>query len=173
MTFDKMDDHMAVGFMSHIFRFVDDQMAIVNGLIAKDMNQDHDSGLFGDAEYLTGIGFAVGQRYITSTCGMLDVNKQEALLLGPKLPNGTTYTSVINSAANYWKHSDEWNFDKLTEQQKKTYKDIESVGTTVSKDDVVVYNLFNDLGLKTFSNLAPILEEWSTAVMNWKNGRRA
>jgi hypothetical protein len=170
MTFDEMDCYMAAGFMTNMFSFVDEQIAILNELITKDINDSGDSSLFDDAEYLKGIGFVAGQRYITSTHGSLKVRKEEkweSLLLGPKRPNGITYASVVNAVANYWKHSDEWDFSKLDGQQERTRKEIESVGIIVS-EGYVICNVFQQLELKTFSDLTPMLKEWSNAVMDWK-----
>jgi hypothetical protein len=70
MTFDEMDGHMAAGFMSNMFNLVDQQLNTLGDLIAKDMKESGDSSLFDDAEYLTGIGFLAGQRYIASVCGV-------------------------------------------------------------------------------------------------------
>ena len=88
MTFDEIDGYAGVGFMINVFKFVDDQLVALNDFIKKDMGSDGDSNLFGDFEYLTGIGFVAGQRYITSLCGLfglLEADKRKALELGPKL----------------------------------------------------------------------------------------
>lgn len=167
MTFDDMDGHMAAGFMSNMFAFVDQQLKTLNDIIAQDMSESGDSGLFDDAEYFTGIGFLAGQRYIACVCGTLRVSKKEALSLGPKRHNGIAYAALVNAVANYWKHSDEWDFEKLSDQQQRTRSEIESIGITVS-DGYVISNVFHALDLKSFSNLAPLLREWSNAVMEWK-----
>jgi hypothetical protein len=99
----------------------------------------------------------------------LRVSKKEALLLGPKRNHRITYAALVHAVANYWKHSDEWDFSKLNDQQERTRSEIESIGVTVS-DGSVISNVFHVLDLKTFSKLTPILREWSDAVMNWKHG---
>ena len=61
-----------------------------------------------DAESLLGLGFAACQRYITATCGWQKVPKHKALKIGGAVAGGMSGASIINHAANYWKHHDEW-----------------------------------------------------------------
>jgi hypothetical protein len=141
--------------------------------IKKDIRVDGDSSLFDDAEYLHGIGFVAGQRYIASVCGTLNLRKKDkwdALLIGPKPNDGITYASVVNAAANYWKHSDERDFSKLNDQQERTRKAIESVGVAVSEyEGCVTTNIMHQLSLNKFSDLAAILKDRSVAVLDWKS----
>ena len=155
--------------MSKLFNLVDDRLDGLSKLITEDMERDGDSGLIGDSEYLHGIGFTAGQRYITSACGWLKVSKKfkpQALSFGPVLPNGAAYASVVNAAANYWKHSDEWDFDRLSDQQRCTRKIIESVGVSISgPEEFVTGSVFYKTGLKKFSGLIPLLEDWSRVLL--------
>ncbi|MGZ8410435.1 MAG: hypothetical protein ACXWVS_11055 [Hyphomicrobium sp.] len=139
-------------------------------------------GLFDKGEYIIGMGFAACQRYMTSTFGPMKVEKEDALKIGPNHENGESIATIINAAANYWKHCDEWrhvsfarepesnmvvailhDIDILTGHQKKTIKQIETVTPWA---DYTCSNLLASL-IKTselselrLSLLVPFLEEW-------------
>jgi len=166
MTFDDIDGHMAIDFVRNVFRFVDEQMLNLEALIGQDMRSEGDSGLFGHADYFAGMGFVAGQRYITSVCGLLKLRKREALALGPEFISAVSYASLINASANYWKHSDEWDFEKLNDLQKATKIVIESAGVTVGATELVAYNVFHQFKLPGFKELLPVLTTWSNAVSN-------
>jgi hypothetical protein len=168
--FDEFDLCQAAGFMENVFSFADTQLDSLDELIKKDIRVDGDSSFFDDAEYLHGIGFVAGQRYITSVCATLKVKRKWALSIGPKPKNRTTYASVVNTAANYWKHSDEWDFNDLTDLQKSTLEAIKSLDVAVSeREGCVTTNIMHQLGLNKFSDLAARLKDWSIAVVDRKN----
>lgn len=48
------------------------------------------------------------QSYLASTSSDLKVKKVVALKHGPKHPSGLTIVEIINHAANFGKHDDEW-----------------------------------------------------------------
>jgi hypothetical protein len=39
------------------------------------------------------------------------------LQLGPKHSDGNTIVKIINDAANYWKHNNEWSLDKTPKRR--------------------------------------------------------
>jgi len=163
MTFDQID-HLAIDFVRHVFRFVDEQRSILNELIERDMKQGGDSPLFPYSDYFAGMGFVAGQRYINSVCGLFRVDKEPALAMGAEVVPGVTYARLINATANYWKHSDEWDFENPEPQQLATLKLIEKVGVSVGANTTVAANVFHRLGLLSFSQLLPILKTWSDVV---------
>jgi hypothetical protein len=133
-------------------------------------------GLFDKAEYIIGMGFAACQRYMTSTFGPIIFEKEIALKIGPNHVNGKSIATIINAAANYWKHRDEWreisfiiepesdmemrDFNLLTGHQKKTIKQIETVTPCA---DYTCSNLLASLikiSELRLSLLVPFLEEW-------------
>ena len=66
---------------------------------------DPDSlGEFDRGEHVTGLGFVACQTYIAAVCGRARIAKREALELGPSVAGGETAVSLVNHAANYWKH---------------------------------------------------------------------
>jgi hypothetical protein len=131
--------------------------------IVKDRNPDDYILVFDDMEYLRGVGFVVCQRYITSICCWWQIDKVSALSAGPKLANGLTYSSVINVAANYWKHFDEWGENKNEGVRLSARQEIENLGITLSGGHVIS-KIFEKVGASNFSALLPILKEWRSEV---------
>lgn len=143
-------------------------------------------GFFDKGEYIIGMGFAACQRYMTSTFGPIILEKEIALKIGPNHENGESIVTIINAAANYWKHSDEWSeinwviesesdmakiiirdFNKLTGPQKKTITQIETITPWAD------YTCSNILACLTKTNelrlslLVPFLEEWRNQLNNF------
>lgn len=84
-------------------------------------------GLFDTAEGVCGLGFAACQQYLTATASCLGVEKSKALPYGPVHACGDTIVSIVNHAANYWKHGDEWALGKSEKQEGKTQDGLEAV----------------------------------------------
>ncbi|MBB1364490.1 hypothetical protein H5125_20300 [Shewanella sp. SR44-4] len=118
------------------------------------------SGIFDRAEYFIGVGFVAMQQYIADTMQYSTVRKSEALNLGSVTSQGVTHISVINSAANWWKHESEWEWYGESGIGNKTYFSICNIV------DPINYPLSNVLAFlvaeKTFclSSAIPILEQW-------------
>jgi hypothetical protein len=71
--------------------------------------QDPDSfGVFDRIEHLTGLGFVACQTYLAATYGSLKISKDAALKLGPLHRPWMPVASLVNHAANLWKHQDKW-----------------------------------------------------------------
>src|SRR3546814_4588494 len=69
-------------------------------------------GYFDVAEHITGLAFVACQTYIATVCGAVGIDKSAALRKGPKHPGGLSKVQIINHAANYWKHNNEWALTK-------------------------------------------------------------
>lgn len=91
-------------------------------------------GYFDNAEHITGLGFVACQTYMSSVCGILRIDKQKALIVGPLHSSGQTKAQIINHAANYWKHNNEWSFEKNSKQRKYVEDAFELVGFPVNTD---------------------------------------
>ncbi|RYU63764.1 hypothetical protein ERW51_18245 [Aliivibrio finisterrensis] len=122
---------------------------------------DADScGIFDRSEYFIGVGFVAMQQYIADTMYKSKIKKNEALNLGTLTSLGSTHISVINSAANWWKHESEWDWYSESGISNKTYL------TVCNIVDPINYPLSNILAFlvaeKRFclSSIIPILEEW-------------
>src|ERR1700693_400523 len=65
-------------------------------------------GVYESAEYIVGLGFVACQAYLAATYGGLHVKKIEALKAGPGHRSGYTIAELVDHAANFWKHHEEW-----------------------------------------------------------------
>lgn len=91
-------------------------------------------GYFDSAEHATGLGLVACQTYMATVYGTLGMEKHKALSFGPKHPAGLTMVQIINHAANYWKHNNEWTLDRTAARQLAIEKAFESVGFPVGID---------------------------------------
>jgi hypothetical protein len=97
--------------------------------------EDADSfGYFDSAEHITGLGFVACQTYMSAVYGLMGIEKQKALVVGPLHASGKTKVQIINHAANYWKHNNEWTFGHNQKQMKNIEEAFDSVGFPVNTD---------------------------------------
>ncbi len=158
-------------FLQDLFCVLDSRLDNVHSQI--DVCSDPDQmGFFDDAEYMVGTGLVACQRYLASTYGPLGISKQAAIEVGPCHSQGTPVARIINAAANFWKHHDEWglhavvhrNRDLLSPVQRGT---IEILETVTPWDDYTCCNLLFELTSPNeprFRHLVPQLEAWRDAV---------
>lgn len=174
MTVNEMILDMDADFMENAFRLVDEQLETLNEIIRDDLRGQGDSAFFDDAEYIYGLGFVLGQRYLTSTCGAFKIveseDRRKACALGPQT-KGVGTALLVDAAANYWKHSDEWDHQNLSKGQNRTKETIEKVGVKVGFGEYVGSNVFAAIGLKKFQDLIPLLKTWSNAVETAQNSK--
>lgn len=132
-------------------------------------SEDGDSfGLFDSAEHATGLGLVACQTYMATVCGALQIEKSRALSFGPKHPGGLTMVQVVNHAANYWKHNNEWVFDRTTARQEAICRAFESVGFPVNTDyplSGVLVELCHP-HLAALKYVIAILEAWKSELYN-------
>jgi len=153
--------------MGNALGFVDSQLQILQKHMDEEFGASGELPFLDDAEHLHGIGFVIAQRYITSACSVLRVQKKDALALGPKVGGNFGVAAVVNAVANHWKHSDEWDFNNLQKDATRTIQTIEAVGVEVPQfGGCVASNVLPKLGLKRFIDLKPILSTWSREVEN-------
>ena len=89
-----------------------------------------------------------------------EVSKRDALNLGTVTLLGSTHISVINSAANWWKHESEWSWYSESGISNKTYLSISNV---VDPENYPLSNVLAFLiGERKFclSSAIPLLEQW-------------
>jgi hypothetical protein len=91
-------------------------------------------GYFDRAEHITGLGFVACQAYMTATYGFMNLAKSRALSLGPRHKTGQTIADIINHAANFWKHYDEWHLEKGIAKHDRTRAAFESLESPVDLD---------------------------------------
>ena len=136
--------------------------------ISKDPESD---GLLDRGEYFVGIGFTAIQQYFTDTLTLTGIDKKGALDVGPQYSSSLSFAQAINAAANYWKHSAEWNSEtKLRKDAQRTIDVVSEVA------DAHYYPLYNSLYALirgsdvTLCSLIPMLVLWRTSVDSLRNG---
>lgn len=143
------------------------------------------SGLCEEAEFIAGIGFTICQKYITGTLGLIRVEKESALKIGPLFSEKLPYAQIINAAANYWKHHDEWDAtsfggadedglssltirdaSKISNQAHRTIKILQQV---TAWSDYTCVNTLHEITKETeisLLSLIPILRQWRAELLN-------
>lgn len=128
------------------------------------------------AEYWVGAGFVACQKYIAATAAVLDVEKRDALDLGPVHSGGATIASLVNAAANAWKHGDDWmeaairaSSSGVPEPRNKQKDRALDLLDTVLDDRSWNHPLSGTLaalgGDVSFASLLPLLVEWTAVMM--------
>lgn len=120
-------------------------------------------GLYESAESLCGIGFVACQQYLMATASWLKIEKKQALSCGPVHACGDTIVSIVNHAANYWKHGDEWLLGKSEKQQVKTQDGLEAILSDFESGyalTVILARLISPLEPWRFKHLLPMLASW-------------
>ena len=146
-----------------------DLLQVVDRQIEK--NQDEIShtpdadglGHFDRLEGVIGLGFVACQQYINATYPQLGVNKSEAIDRGPKHSSGRPVIKVINAAANFWKHHDEWPDPDPNRRyhEERTRAVIDSL--TPSFADYVLGNVLHELVQPQplrFAHVILLLSQW-------------
>jgi hypothetical protein len=135
------------------------------------------------SEFLSGLAFTICQKYLKTTLGWIKIDLNTALKLGKQFNSELSYVRIINEAANYWKHMDEWNVvsftpaennlyninirdsNKLKRQAQNTLNVLQEV---TQWSDYTCFNVLFQLTLNrdySLLNLIPILKEWRTAAL--------
>lgn len=168
----KFDDGVLdydLDFVRDLFALLDERLDRLQERIDECSDPDQ-LGLFDEAEFIAGVGFVACQRYLASTYGPHGLPKDVALKLGPHHHNGESYACILNAAANYWKHVDEWDasatiardIGQLDDRQQRTIHVIESV--TPWSEYTCAHLLCELTPRSHFSALIPTLEAWRERV---------
>ncbi len=165
--------------MRHLW--IETELSRLNGLIAAIddhlsgicnrslESSDTDSfGLFDSAEHATGLGFVACQTYMATVYGTLQIEKRIALNFGTKHHGGMTKVQIINHAANYWKHNNEWALDRTVARQEAIERAFEFVGFPVGTDYPLsgVLTELSELQPASFRSVIGILETWKAELHN-------
>lgn len=123
-------------------------------------------GYFDRAEHITGFGFVACQAYMTATYGFLKISKLKALSVGPSHRTGHRVVELVNHAANYWKHHDEWPLDKSPGNQNRIKQAFDAVGFPVDVDYPLSGVLTELVAPKpaSFAPLVQMLAIWRDAL---------
>lgn len=158
--------------LSELLHILDGKIVEVSNLIYKSLDPESD-GLADRGEYFIGVGFSVIQQYLTDTLTLTGVNKRSAFDVGPRYSKEFTFVSVVNAAANWWKHSAEWVGQETTNKlalqtQRIVFETVESLDYPLSN---VLAQLLDTSDI-TLSALLPNLVLWRSAV-DTESGKNA
>lgn len=93
--------------LSELLDIIDDKIIDVCQRISISADPVSD-GLTDRGEYFIGVGLSVIQQYLTDTLTLTGISKKRAFDIGPRYSKDLTFISIINAAANWWKHYPEW-----------------------------------------------------------------
>jgi hypothetical protein len=140
---------------------VDRLIGVVEAEISRSADPDG-LGLFNRLEGVVGLGFVACQQYLNATYPQLAAEtKRAAFLAGPKHPSGRSVAELVNAAANYWKHREEWGDANSQGHETRTREVIDSV--TPSRGECVVGNVLAALvggQAERFSSLVGQVVQW-------------
>lgn len=88
-------------------------------------------GFYDAAEHATGLGLVACQTIIAMVCGGLAIKKATALALGPMHLGGLSKVQIVNHAANFWKHNNEWSLEGPSKRHEIIVRTFDSVGFPV------------------------------------------
>jgi hypothetical protein len=121
-------------------------------------------GILDSMEQVVGLGFAACQTYLVARSAFMVASKSDTLDLGPVHRCGRTIVAIVNAAANYWKHHDEWAVT-ASGGRARTEEVIAALGVRVSEYTAsnVLSELLRPLPAR-FTTLIPFLVQWSDAL---------
>lgn len=150
------------GMLDSKFKALNDKISV-----ARDPERD---GLFDYAEYFIGLGFCAMQRYLIDCLDSKGIKKLAGFELGQKTSSGRTYVQLINSLANWWKHSAEWQHFAYEDEEIKRSKNEQLTIDDVLEVSDYPYVFSTALvqlspeGKLVLSDLIPFLVKWREDV---------
>lgn len=131
-------------------------------------NEDADTwDVFHDIDNTVGLGFTAAQTYLTSVARALRAKRTEIISHGPKHAGGLTIAQIVNEAANFWKHRDEWQEDATeaarNTRRLRTIEVLVAAGAVVSTDYPLA-SLLEKLKMTTLRDIADALIPWRDSL---------
>jgi hypothetical protein len=156
-----------LGLLRELLRLIDRHFDDINQR-ATQVGDIDGFGYIDSAEHATGLGFVACQTYVSSVYGRLKIDKQTALLMGPRHSSGQTKVQIINHAANYWKHNNEWSLEKNDKQRRRVEDAFKSAGFPVDADNPLlgVLSEITSPDPVAFESILKILELWREELYN-------
>ena len=129
-------------------------------------------GLIDSIDYVLGFGFVACQTYVPTIVKWSDLDKREALKLGPRHRSGRPMIELVHACANYWKHNAEWALDSPRPREQITIDIIASLGVDTSKEYPMPDALHQllDPHPPRIKYLIPFLTQWRDEVLACSKG---
>ena len=154
--------------------FIDTKLSEIDQRITNSVDPESD-GLLDQGEYLIGIGFVVIQQHLTDSLIGLNISKNESFALGSVHQSGPTSISVINSAANWWKHEAEWfKNGNVPKNGERTFETIMGIS---KQNEYALSNVLASFSeTKTISFIeciVPHIEQWTRELVSHNETKKA
>lgn len=150
--------------LREFLEIIDTKLHMIDTSISQSADPDSD-GLFDQGEYFIGIGFVVIQQHLTDSLIGMGLNKTESLSLGEIHPSGVPSISVINAAANWWKHEAEWVKANEAPKNGRTFKIVMNIS---NQYDYALSNILASFSesksLIFVDHVIPHIEKWTQAL---------
>lgn len=152
--------------LTGLLEYIDTELQKIQ--VCTDAGLDVDSiGVLETGEYLIGVGFVAVQQHLNESLMKKYLKKHDAFSLGPIHSTNASSISIINAAANWWKHESEWHrLGEVPKNGERTYKTIMDIS---NQHDYALSNVlasFSESKNLSFSeSIIPCMEEWSKAIM--------
>lgn len=147
--------------VAELYEMLDPKLAMLKSHI--DPRRPQEFGGFDTMEHICGVAAVAAQRFINATCMAFNVDRKEALLIGPAV-GLTTKVAAVYAAANFWKHSD----DDPKNLHPGTRRLLEDAGINFEVGDETSYlvgNIFYRCGYSTLKDIILDLRNWTNLVI--------
>jgi len=145
-------------YLADVLKMTGDRVATLETYI--DAHDPEGSAVvFDPMEHIAGVAMVAAQRYISSVCNWFHIPKGQALLLGPK-KKGVAVATIVNAAANYWKHIE----DGENAVYPHTRDVLAQIGVAFDSG-YCVSNAIHECGYKHLSEMLGDLVGWRDAVI--------
>jgi hypothetical protein len=127
-------------------------------------------GYFDTMEHVVGLAMVVCQTYIAAVCGAVALDKKIAMKIGAAHSDGMAKIEIINHAANYWKHNNEWAGERSDRRRKAIEAAFDTVGFSVGTDYPLsgVLTELSDPKAASLEVLSVILSAWKITILSEK-----
>lgn len=168
--------HYEVKWLKELAELVDSRISDIYRL-ADEIKMPDEYGLLDSLEHVSGFGFVGFQTFIVSVASYMALNKLDIIELGPFHSSGTSKIKMIHHAANFWKHKNEWDFEK-TDRRRRIIEDaFKSIGVPVDTD-YPLYHTLHEISAPMDASFLQIfneLQSWLDLVdklQEIENGKR-
>lgn len=155
---DVVDDGMHA--LRNILAMIDAERARIDAAL---IAVTEECPLHEEADELAGLGFVACQRYITQVAAQFEVPRNAAVAAGPAAPSGQAAASLVDAAANAWKHEAEWR-DPPERRQEATADRLVADLPEQGGDYKYVNALHAVCPDGRFASMADLLVRWRDAV---------
>lgn len=150
--------------LREFLEIIDAKLHVIDKSISQSVDPGSD-GLLDQGEYFIGVGFVVIQQHLTDSLIGTNLRKNESLSLGEMHPSGVPSISVINAAANWWKHEAEWFKEGKVPKNGLTFEIVMNISNQYDYALSNVLASFSESKSLVFvDHVIPHIEKWTNAL---------